>query len=56
MEKKNNKEFKKIIYKKINYDNLSINEVERLAKEIGFQSECDGDNKIVKISLDLKNN
>lgn len=56
MEKKNKKEFKKMIYKKIKYDDLSINEIEKLAKEIGLQSECDGDRKLVSISLDFQNN
>ncbi|MFA5360409.1 MAG: hypothetical protein WC320_00295 [Candidatus Paceibacterota bacterium] len=53
MEEKDKKE---ILYKIINYEDITIEEAINLAKEIGLQTECDADSKQVKISLDLKNN
>jgi hypothetical protein len=50
------KGLKGIVYKRVKYNDLKVEEAQKLWQEIEFQSECDADNKIVKISLDLKNN
>ena len=53
---RNEKQIKEILCGTISYESITIGKVINLAEKIGFQSQCDGDSKSIRISLDLKNN
>ncbi|MDD5760519.1 MAG: hypothetical protein PHF45_00450 [Candidatus Pacebacteria bacterium] len=40
-----------ILYKRVAYQSLAIEEAQKLWQEIEFESQCDGDSKTVRISL-----